>query len=203
MWRNVIAIHLNCLLFVLLILRAIKYIDVNIYVMLINNSRRKAKSEKKSLSWRRLYMWYKILLIYINFSFDFPNQNHLISLGFSMNMNVYMHWYHMLFTTFASVLCRIYNLSPSRDDAKCLETFFFYLFCNNLSLLVFSCWWFDVGSRPARSSKESPKRPGKSLSQKFCVAPEDSPASTHSTTATTIATAAPITTTITCYITKW
>ena len=31
-----------------------------------------------------------------------------------MNMNVYcMHSYHMLFTTFASVLCRIYNISPS------------------------------------------------------------------------------------------
>ena len=28
-----------------------------------------------------------------------------------MNMNVYMHSYHMLFTTFASVLYRIYNLS--------------------------------------------------------------------------------------------
>ena len=37
------------------------------------------------------------------FSFDFLIQNHIISLRFSMNMNVYMHSYHMLFTTFASV----------------------------------------------------------------------------------------------------
>ena len=36
-----------------------------------------------------------------------------ISLGFSMNMNVYMHSDHILFTTFASMLYRIYNLSPS------------------------------------------------------------------------------------------
>ena len=57
------------------------------------------------MPWRRLYMWYKILLIYINFSFNFLSQNHLISLGFSLNMDVfYMHSDHMLFTTFASVL---------------------------------------------------------------------------------------------------
>ena len=49
----------------------------------------------------------------------FLSQNDLISLGFSMNMNVYMHSYHMLFTTFTSVLYpviwlyRIYNISPS------------------------------------------------------------------------------------------
>ena len=52
-------------------------------------------------------------MIYINVSFDFLSQNHLIFLGFSMNMNVYMHLDHMLFTTFASVLYRIYNFSPS------------------------------------------------------------------------------------------
>ena len=50
----------------------------------------------------------KILLIYINFSFDFLSQNHLISLGFLMNMNVYMHSDHMLFTTFAFVYIYIY-----------------------------------------------------------------------------------------------
>ena len=69
------------------------------------------------MSWRRLYICdtsYKILLIYINFSFEFVSPNNLISLGFSMNMNVqYMHSDHMLFTTFASVLYRIYNLSAS------------------------------------------------------------------------------------------
>ena len=66
------------------------------------------------MPWRRLYMWYKILLIYINFSFNFLSQNHLISLGFSLNMDVfYMHSDHMLFTTFASVLYQIYNHSPS------------------------------------------------------------------------------------------
>ena len=43
----------------------------------------------------------------------FSQPNHLISLGFSMNMNVYMHSYYILFTTLASVLYRIYNLSPS------------------------------------------------------------------------------------------
>ena len=51
---------------------------------IINNSRKK----KKEISAMRLYMWYKILQIYINFSFDFLSQNHLISSGFSMNMNV-------------------------------------------------------------------------------------------------------------------
>ena len=58
-------------------------------------------------------MRYRILLIYINFSFDFLSQNNLISSGFSRNVNVYMHSDHMLFTTFAAVLNRIYNLSPS------------------------------------------------------------------------------------------
>ena len=52
-------------------------------------------------------MCYTILLIYINISFDFLSQNHLISLGFSMNMNVYMHSDHMLFATVASMLYRI------------------------------------------------------------------------------------------------
>ena len=58
-------------------------------------------------------MLYKIHLIYINVSFDFLSQNNLIPLGFSMNMSVYMHLDHMLFTTFATVFYRIYNLSPS------------------------------------------------------------------------------------------
>ena len=29
------------------------------------------KIEKKSRAWRSLYMWYRFMLIYINFNFDF------------------------------------------------------------------------------------------------------------------------------------
>jgi hypothetical protein len=29
------------------------------------------KTQKKSWAWRSLYMWYRFMLIYINFNFDF------------------------------------------------------------------------------------------------------------------------------------
>ena len=46
------------------------------------------KTKKISAMTRRLYiLWYKILVIYINFPFGFLIQNHLISaFGFSMNI---------------------------------------------------------------------------------------------------------------------
>ena len=55
-----------------------------------------------------------LLLIYINFSFDFLSQNHLISLGFSMNMNVYMHSYHMLYLQHLRQCCIGYTISRLR-----------------------------------------------------------------------------------------
>ena len=76
--------------------------------------------------------------VYINFSFAFFSQNHLIYLGFTMNMNVqYMDSDHMLFPTVASVLCLIYNLSPSAracisDTTRPLIT------CSNLFNSCFS-----------------------------------------------------------------
>ena len=83
----------------------------------------------------------KILLIYINFSFDFLSQNHLISLGFLMNMNVYMHSDHMLFTTFAFVLHRIYN-----DNCKS--------WLNNTVILAILC--YHVNSAVTGSLSQQP-----------------------------------------------
>ena len=58
--------------------------------MLINSSRRKDKRNQCHSGGKVVYE-IKILLIYINFSFDFPGPNNLISLEFAMNVNVYMH----------------------------------------------------------------------------------------------------------------
>ena len=86
------------------------YIYIYIYVILINNSHTKEISAKTEV-------------VYViqnppdlrKLSVRFSQSK---SLRFSMNMNVYMHSDDMLFTTFASVLYRIYNLPPSTDTTR-------------------------------------------------------------------------------------
>ena len=43
------------------------------------------ETQTKSVPWWRSYLWYKILLIYINFSFDFE---HLHAFGLHANYNI-------------------------------------------------------------------------------------------------------------------
>ena len=62
------------------------------------------KTQKKSWAWRSLYIWYKIMLIYINFKFNFLT---FIYFKLWKNTNVRIKTFHKPFTPYAYVLYRI------------------------------------------------------------------------------------------------